>query len=71
MEIKNLTAELPWHATRRWSSRELSRVNKIVIHQELGEGTIEAVNNLSHSAQSHFSKRLPAFLLPLWYSKKW
>jgi N-acetyl-anhydromuramyl-L-alanine amidase AmpD len=56
MEIKNLTAELPWHATRRWSSRELSRVNKIVIHQELGEGTIEAVNNY-HIQPNHISPK--------------
>ena len=56
MNIKNLTAELEWHATRRWSVRELSRVNKIIIHQELGEGTIENVNSY-HVKPNHISPR--------------
>lgn len=56
MNIVNLTAELPWHATRRWSTRDLSRVNKIIIHQELGEGSIEAVNRY-HINPNHISPK--------------
>jgi len=54
MNIKNMIADLEWHATRRWSVRELSRVNKIIIHQELGESPIEAVN-LYHIRPNHIS----------------
>lgn len=56
MEIINLTAELPWHATRRWATRELTRINKIIIHQELGEGTIEQVNRY-HVKPNHISPK--------------
>lgn len=56
MKIVNLTAELPWHETRRWATRELNRVNKIIVHQELGEGTIENVNTY-HVKPNHISPR--------------
>ncbi len=54
MEIKNLTSQLEWHPTRRWASRQLSNINKIVIHQELGEGSIESVNQY-HIKANHIS----------------
>jgi len=54
MKIVNLIEQLPWHKTRRWSSRELSAINKIILHQELGEGTIENVNNY-HINPNHIS----------------
>lgn len=56
MEIINLTAELEWHASRSWATRELSRINKIIIHQELGEGTIEQVNRY-HVKPNHMSPK--------------
>ncbi len=54
MQITNLIQQLPWHPTRRWSSRELSRVNKIILHQELGDSSIEEVNNY-HINPNHIS----------------
>lgn len=58
MQIINLIEKLPWHSTRRWSTRELSRVKKIILHQELGEGTIEQVNNYHISTvDNHISPR--------------
>ncbi len=56
MKIVNLTAELPWHESRRWATRELSRVNKIIVHQELGEGSIENVNTY-HVKPNHISPK--------------
>jgi N-acetyl-anhydromuramyl-L-alanine amidase AmpD len=56
MNIVNLIADLEWHATRRWSTRELNRVNKIIVHQELGEGTIENVNRY-HVQPNHISPK--------------
>jgi N-acetyl-anhydromuramyl-L-alanine amidase AmpD len=56
MNIVNLTNELPWHPTRRWATRELNKVNKIIIHQELGESDIEGVNNY-HINPNHISPK--------------
>lgn len=55
MCIINKINELPWHPTRRWGARDLSDINKIVIHQELGEGSVEAVNNY-HIQPNHISQ---------------
>jgi N-acetyl-anhydromuramyl-L-alanine amidase AmpD len=54
MEVKNLIRELEWHPTKRWSVRSLNRINKIIIHQELAEGTIESVNQY-HIHPNHIS----------------
>lgn len=56
MEIKNLVKQLEWHPTRRWTPRDISRINKIIIHQELGESTIENVNHY-HINPNHISSR--------------
>ena len=56
MKIENLITQLPWHTTRRWATRDLSKINKIVIHQELGEGSIEGVNNY-HIGPNHISQK--------------
>lgn len=54
--IENLTTVLPWHAKRRWASRHLTSIDKIVVHQELGEGSIESVNQY-HISPNHISKK--------------
>jgi N-acetyl-anhydromuramyl-L-alanine amidase AmpD len=56
MEIRNLINQLEWHATRRWSVRQLSSISKIIIHQELAEGTIENVNRY-HISPNHISQK--------------
>ncbi|MEO9869087.1 peptidoglycan recognition protein family protein [Ekhidna sp.] len=56
MEIQNLITKLPWHPTRRWSVRQLSKIGKIILHQELGEADVEAVNNY-HIQPNHISSR--------------
>ena len=59
MDIINKIKELPWHSTRKWSKRSLSRINKIVVHQELANGTTESVNryHITPGPQNHLSKR--------------
>lgn len=56
MEIKNLVNQLDWHPTRRWASRQLSEIKKIIIHQELGEGSLENVNKY-HISPNHISSK--------------
>ncbi|WP_425391136.1 peptidoglycan recognition protein family protein [Ekhidna sp.] len=55
-EIQNMISILPWHPTRRWGVRQLSAINKIIIHQELGEADVEAVNNY-HIKPNHISSK--------------
>lgn len=54
MEIINLIDQLEWHPTRRWAVRQLAQINKIIIHQELAEGSIESVNAY-HIKPNHIS----------------
>lgn len=54
MNIINHIQQLEWHPSRRWSNRELSRVNKVILHQELGESSIEQVNRY-HINPNHIS----------------
>jgi N-acetyl-anhydromuramyl-L-alanine amidase AmpD len=69
MEIKNQVKQLPWHPTRRWASRDISKINKIIIHQELGDSSIEAVNNY-HINPNHISaKGCPHFCYHFGISK--
>lgn len=56
MEIINLINVLPWHPERRWSIREPSKINKIIVHQELAEGSVESVNKY-HISSNHISDR--------------
>ena len=56
MTILNKISKLEWHPLRRWATRELTAINKIIIHQELGEGDIEAVNRY-HIRPNHISSR--------------
>ena len=54
MKITNRISDLEWHPKRRWSERRLSSIQKIIIHQELGEGTVEEVNAY-HIGPNHIS----------------
>ncbi|WP_420318590.1 N-acetylmuramoyl-L-alanine amidase [Ekhidna sp.] len=55
-EIQNMISILPWHPTRRWGTRQLTSINKIIIHQELGEADVEAVNDY-HIKPNHISSK--------------
>jgi N-acetyl-anhydromuramyl-L-alanine amidase AmpD len=56
MTILNQINYLSWHPFRRWSVRELTGINRIIIHQELGEANVEAVNHY-HIRKNHISSR--------------
>jgi N-acetyl-anhydromuramyl-L-alanine amidase AmpD len=56
MNLQNKINLLKWHAERRWSVRDLTSVNRIIIHQELDEANVEAVNRY-HLKPNHISKR--------------
>lgn len=59
MEIVDRIKDLPWHESRRWSKRALSRINKIIVHQELANGDIDSVNryHITPSPQNHLSPK--------------
>ncbi|MGQ8334910.1 peptidoglycan recognition protein family protein [Sunxiuqinia sp. A32] len=59
MIIKNLIRELPWHPNRIWGKRELRQIKKIIIHQEMGESSIEQVNkyHTKPGVQNHISEK--------------
>ncbi|MFB0509268.1 MAG: N-acetylmuramoyl-L-alanine amidase [bacterium] len=61
MEINNLIDVLPWHEDpeRRWSKRDTSQIKKVVLHQELANGTIENVNqyHIIPGSYNHLSPR--------------
>lgn len=56
MIIKNQIESLRWHPIRRWAQRKLTIIDKIIIHQELGNANIEAVNNY-HIYPNHISQK--------------
>ncbi len=55
MKPTNKILHLKWHPKRRWAVRDLTRINKIIIHQELGEADIESVN------QYHIHTNQPSY----------
>ncbi|UCD37375.1 MAG: N-acetylmuramoyl-L-alanine amidase [Fidelibacterota bacterium] len=59
MDIVNVVKKLPWHEARRWRTRDLSAIDKIIVHQELSDGTVEAVNNyhITPGNNNHVSKK--------------
>ena len=59
MTIKNIIDVLSWHESRRWSKRDISNIKKMIFHQELAEGTIEAVNqyHITPSSHNHLSSK--------------
>ena len=55
MKITDKINLLPWHGELHWAKRSLTHINKIIIHQELGEASIENVNRY-HIHPNHISK---------------
>jgi len=57
MRIENLINVLPWHTTRPWPRRNRADIKKIILHQELNDGTIEAVNryHITPGPNNHIS----------------
>lgn len=56
MQIENQIQTLNWHPARRWSMRDVTTIQKIILHQELGESTVEQVNAY-HIGPNHISQR--------------
>lgn len=58
-QVLNSTVSLPWHETRKWGKRPLSRINKIVVHQSLTTGSLEGINNyhITPGNQNHISPK--------------
>lgn len=70
MNIINRVQQLEWHSSRRWSTRDFKQVDKIILHQELGDSSIEDVNNY-HIKPNHISsKGCPHFCYHYGISKK-
>lgn len=59
MNIKNIIDELPWHESRKWKRRKLTSIDKIIVHQELGNGSVEQVNkyHITPGPQNHISQK--------------
>ena len=56
MEIKDVREVWPWNPRRgKWDKRDLARINKIVLHQELGEGSGLVVHTYHTSKDCHIS----------------
>ena len=51
--------ELPWHETRKWGKRPLSKINKVVVHQSLTTGSLENINkyHTTPGPQNHISSK--------------
>jgi len=60
LDIKDLIKILPYNKDpkRRWNKRIISKISKIVVHQELADGTIESVNNyhITPAEDNHLDK---------------
>lgn len=56
MKVIDKINELPWHVTRRWRKRKVENISMLIIHQELGDSDIEAVNEY-HTNPNHISPR--------------
>ena len=56
MEITNLIHKLPWNPDRKWNTRAVDRISKIIVHQTLSEASLENVNNY-HINPNHISDR--------------
>ena len=58
--IQDIINDLPWHETRKWSKRAISKIAQIVVHQSLTSyenSTIENINNyhITPGPQNHLS----------------
>ncbi|HNW88095.1 MAG TPA: peptidoglycan recognition family protein [Bacteroidales bacterium] len=57
LEVTDVVDTLPWHPTKRWGTRTLSVINKIIVHQTLSKGTMQAVNkyHITPAEDNHIS----------------
>jgi|TARA_Y100000034_G_C6737103_1_gene326880 N-acetyl-anhydromuramyl-L-alanine amidase AmpD len=57
--IHDLINILPWHETRKWSRRQVNKINKIIIHQAASAGTIASINryHITPGEQNHLSSK--------------
>lgn len=54
--MKNLTKSLPWHETKKWSKRPISAIDRVIVHQTMGAGTVEDINRYHvGTANNHIS----------------
>lgn len=51
----NKRQQLPWHSYKRWGQRDVKNIDKIIIHQELGNASVDAVNSYHISDNNHVS----------------
>ncbi len=58
--IKNIIKDLPYNSNpkMKWNKRAISKISKIVVHQELADGTIESVNryHITPAPDNHLDK---------------
>ncbi len=58
LEIVDLTAALPWNPDpdhNEWPQRDYRKIDKVILHQELGNGSVESVNAYHISETSHIA----------------
>ena len=56
-EIRNCINQLRWSPTYIWSKRSLNKVNQVIVHQALSEGSVEAINKYHISPGNHISNK--------------
>jgi len=56
--IMDMVTVLPWHKTRKWGHRSLSKIKQIIVHQALSTGSVAAINNyhITPGPNNHLSK---------------
>jgi hypothetical protein len=56
INFEDYVNKLPWNKSgRKWGKRQLTSINKIVVHQSLSEGSLTAINNYLISPCNHVS----------------
>ena len=56
INFEDYVNKLPWNKSgRKWGKRQLTSINKIVVHQSLSEGSLTAINNYLISPGNHIS----------------
>jgi N-acetyl-anhydromuramyl-L-alanine amidase AmpD len=55
--VKDYINVLPWHVNRRWSTRSLTDIDSIIIHQSASTGSLKNVNayHITPSPNNHIS----------------
>jgi len=56
--IVDAIQSLPWNPLRKWGRRPLSKIQKIIVHQALSQGSVAAINNyhITPGPENHLSK---------------